>query len=222
MERLHANLSKTGRSPMMVLGAALGGSTSLSAKLQEYISKAHMMVEKGPEVAALQVKIKELSLSRESVKSLLPMLQQLPGLQQGLRLGATEVLFSEAHSKLVQLWQWLEQSKKDQGLLTDMSSLLSESTMVFPMDGNLQGYMLKCGEFLKQVGEQDLVHNVIAACEAVDQMGDDLAGCVSALDKLKSEVASLGVGSCQNSEKLAQVFADQPHQHHGVLQQHKA
>ena len=208
VERVKQNMGKCGKSPVMIFAAAIEVNGGYMARLEEYVAKAPMMLAKGGEVASLTQKCEEISMGEASLKEMQEILKQLPGLQQGLREGATTALFTSAKKSVQKLWEWMQSSKPKKEMLSDMSVLLSEATMVFPMEPCMQSYMLRCGELLKQAGEQHLLEQLASALDSLCQAGDDVAGMAPSLEKVQKEVRGLGAGTGAWTRELYQKVKD--------------
>ena len=202
VDRVKQSMGKTGKTPLMRMAAAIEGSSSLMSKLEEYLSKSPMMLEKGHTVEALKVQTMQLPQSLDGITEMLSILKELPALQQGLRSGSTDSLMSEAKTKVQQMWHWVEQTHVDSSILQAMSSMLAESTLVFPLEAPLQQCLLKCGTKLKEVGEKGLVKNLAASCEAVRPVLGDLAGFAAAIGQVQDEATCIGLGTSQGDEEL--------------------
>ena len=202
MDRVKESMTRPGKGPLAMFAAALQSTGALGDKLEEYISKAPMMLAQGAEVAELTLQCKGLVQSPEGLVSMAAILKKLPGLQQGLRSGATTQLFMEAKDAVERLWTWMLTSKQSGQVLSSMSALLSEATVVFPMEAAFQSHMLRCGELLKEAGEADLLGKLGEALAGLSESSDDPATLTSNLEKVQAQARVIGAGTGGWTAKL--------------------
>ena len=96
-------MGKAGRGPIYTFAAGVEAAEYMLAKLDECICKAPMMLERGSQAAILTVQCQSIKCEPEAMEELTQTLQQMPGLQQGLREGAVTDLYSGARDAVLKL-----------------------------------------------------------------------------------------------------------------------
>ena len=189
-------MGKTTKGLVTQIAAVIESSQWYNMKVQDYMSHAPAMLEKGHLVQKFSVRLWHLEATAAHMKELHDMIKEVSVLQKCLRAGSTERLQQALYKKVTTLWTDIEEgSKDDADILHLASQVLLECHLLYPMDEQIQVMSQACGELLSQCGLQRDVEMFSKACSALleqlKQEPMDKDACAEAMEKLCSGASSL-------------------------------
>ena len=193
VERVKECFGKTGKNALVWLAGSIEASQYWSGKMSEYLAKAACMISKGPEVSQTVQELRDLVFDPLPVQWLLLLVKKLPVLQQGLREGSCDELFSLTKKRIEEVWSWVKAQEADPALLKDCSALLAEATLLFPLDAGLQKDFYACGEAITKSAGETLIKDVIHSCMRLAEADSrDLEALQQLVDECDTTLSRIG------------------------------
>eukprot|EP00971_Amphidinium_carterae_P062674 1240566-Amphidinium_carterae.2 len=199
---LHAAIGKPGKTITHQLGCSIGESTWFKKRIDEYLSVAPAMVTKGQELNLSLQALQKLPLSGQGLQTLLECAKKVPCYQQALKQKTCEPLLHLLRAELDKFLQWVQVAPSLE-LLKQMSELLLECSIIFPLDKHISDGLVVVSDLQQRCHNQDLMKGMEEKCDNLTSVD------LSEIDKLKSclgdlsvELGKLGAGTSPINQQL--------------------
>eukprot|EP00971_Amphidinium_carterae_P165203 3274929-Amphidinium_carterae.2 len=157
------------KSVLNQVAAAISSSPWYSQKLDEFVNQIPAMLQHGPIKRSIMAELSQCSGAAADTETLLDISAKIPGLVSQLRTGSCVDLLDLFKGKVQSLWQLVsnEEVKCNECQLQALTKTLRESSIVFPMDAEIQASAEDACKLLQEHGKTMVVNDLLAACETL-------------------------------------------------------
>eukprot|EP00971_Amphidinium_carterae_P291986 5796253-Amphidinium_carterae.6 len=159
------------RSVLNCVAASISSSPWYSQKLEEFVNQIPAMLQHGPLKTSIMAELDRCVGVATDTKKLLDMTGKIPGLVSQLRHGSCNDLLEKFKCKVQSLWLVVSRGevKCNEGELHALTKTLRESSIIFPMDADIQASAEDACKMLQEHGKTLMVNELLAACEVLSE-----------------------------------------------------